>query len=249
MPLTEHIPEPFRKEALHMAQALRDTDRALVAAHINLDGDAVGSMAATGWILRALGRECTLYSGTGLPHALAFCPLPGQLYDSLTRLPFTPLDAVLLDCGEPHRLGPDLALALPGLRSINIDHHLGGNGMGNRANWVQPAAAATAQLVAYVALALGMPLQGELASCIALGLITDTGGFCHGNTTGDIFDLCALLEKGGCRLPDIRQQLDNTWSLGRMRLWARLMERPAGAGRTDCFLLCQPGRSAAVPSS
>lgn len=225
MSQTEHIPARFREDAQRMAAAFRQVQRAIIAAHVNLDGDAIGSMGAAGWILRALGAECVLYSATGLPPALAFCPLPGSMHTGLGHLPLAPQWAILLDCGEAHRLGPELAAALPGYSGINMDHHLGSNGMGSHANWVEPTAAATAQLMAYVALALELPLAGPLAQCLALGLITDTGGFCHGNTTADIFALCALLERGGCRLHEIRQQLDNNWSLGRMRLWGRLMER------------------------
>lgn len=225
MSQTEHIPARYRSAASRMAEAFRQVRQALIAAHVNLDGDALGCLGAAGWILRALGTECVLYSDTGLPASLAFCPLPGSLHAGLHRLPFSPQWAILLDCGEPHRLGAELAAALPGYKGINIDHHLGGNGMGSHANWVEPAAAATAQLMAYVALALELPLTGPLAHCLALGLITDTGGFCHGNTTEEVFALCALLERGGCRLHEIRQQLDNNWSLGRMHLWGRLMER------------------------
>ena len=226
MSQTEQIPARFREDAQRMAAAFRQVRQAIITAHVNLDGDALGSVGAAGWILRALGAECVLYSGTGLPAPLAFCPLPGSLHAGLGHLlPFRPQGAILLDCGEPHRLGPELAAALPDYTGINIDHHLGGHGMGSHANWVEPTAAATAQLMAYVALALDLPLTGPLAQCLALGLITDTGGFCHGNTTEDIFALCALLERGGCRLPDVRQQLDNNWSPGRMRLWGRLMER------------------------
>lgn len=225
MPQTDHIPVSFREGAERLAEAFLEFDRTIIAAHVNLDGDALGSMGAAGWILRALGREFMLYSPTGRPAHLAHCPLPGLIHGSLAHLPFGPETAILLDCGEPRRLGPELAEALPTLTGCNIDHHLGGTGMGSRANWVEPEAAATAQLMAYIAMVLEIPLRGDLAHCIALGLITDTGGFCHGNTSEHVFSLCALLEHNGCRLPDIRQSLDNTWSLGRMRLWARLMQR------------------------
>lgn len=225
MPQTELIPAFFRDGAQRMAQALRGVDRVLVSGHVNPDGDAVGSLAAAGHILRAMGKEFILYSSTGLPQYLKFFPLPGTVRTSLKHLPFTPRSALLLDCGEPHRLGSELADRLPRLTSVNIDHHLGGNGMGSLANWVEPQAAATAQLMAYVALAAGLPLENELACDVALGIITDTGGFCHGNTSADVFSLCAHLVRNGCDLTGLRERLENTWSMGRMRLWGRLMDR------------------------
>ncbi|MDO5483899.1 MAG: DHH family phosphoesterase, partial [Desulfovibrionaceae bacterium] len=134
MPQTEHIPARFQEGAVRMACALREMDKAVIAAHVNLDGDALGSMGAVAWMLRALGRECVLYSATACPAGLSFCPLPVSLHDNLSRLPFVPRTAVLLDCSEARRLGDELAQKLPDLKSINMDHHLGSEGMGSQAN-------------------------------------------------------------------------------------------------------------------
>lgn len=225
MSLTQVIPPGFLAGAQRMARALNELDCVLISGHLNPDGDALGSLVAAALILRSLGKEFVLYSSTGLPQYLAFFPLPDTIHINLERLPFKPQSALLLDCGEPHRLGRELAERLPELPSVNIDHHLGSDGMGSRANWVEPGAAATAQLMAYVALAAGLPLKNGLADAVALGIITDTGGFCHGNTSADVFFLCARLVADGCDVTGLRERLENNWSLGRMRLWGRLMER------------------------
>lgn len=225
MPLIDAVPPGWREAALRTASAVRQLDRVIVAAHVNLDGDALGSMSAAGWMLRALGRDFALYSETGLPRTLDFLPLPGPLYTRLGDLPFAPGGALLLDCDEPGRLGASLAPLVGHLPSVNIDHHLGGAGMGTLTSWITPEAAATAELMAYVALALGLELEGALATGVALGLITDTGGFRHGNTDTDVFELCARLARGGCCLADLRDRLDSGWSMGRVRLWSRLLER------------------------
>ena len=222
---SELIPERFRDGAQRMAAALRGVDRVVVAAHVNPDGDAVGAMAAAGHILRALGREFVLYVTPRVPQDLSFLPLPGTAHTTLERLPFTPRWALLLDCGEPRRLGQELADRLPELESLNIDHHLGGDGMGSAGNWVEPQAAATAQLMAYVALAAGLPLEGGLATAVTLGLVTDTGGFRHGNTGADVLRLAAHLVEKGCDLAGLREKLDSNWSQARMHLWGELMRR------------------------
>lgn len=224
MPLTDLVPDAWRDSARQVVTALRGLDRIIIAAHVNPDGDALGSMAAAGWLLRALGRECVLYSRSGVPDYLRFLPLPGVMHDTVQHLPFAPQAALLLDCGEPHRLGDELARCLPGLRTVNVDHHLGG-GMGSEFSWIQPEAAATAQLMACVALCAGAALRGPLAEAIALGLVTDTGGFAHGNTSAHVLRLAAHLVENGCDIPLLRQRLEHCWSMARMRLWARLMER------------------------
>ena len=225
MQQTDSIPAPYAAKALQMVEALKQMDQIVVAGHIHPDGDAAGSVAAIGHILRAMGKEFLLYAAPGLPRYLEFFPMPAVVHTTLAHPPFTPKCAVLLDCGEPDRLGSELAELLPYLDSVNIDHHLGGDGMGNRANWVATEAAATAQLVAYLSMAADLPLTGDLALAVALGLITDTGGFCHGNTSAAVLALASHLVENGCKLSWLREQLDNSWSLGRWRLWGLLMEK------------------------
>ena len=126
MPLMTEIPENWREPAARVVASLRGLDRVLVAAHVNPDGDALGSMSALGWLLKDMGKEFVLYSPSGVPDYLSFLPLPCTLLTSLERLPFEPQALVLLDCGEPHRLGDDLATALEGRFAetaiINIDN-------------------------------------------------------------------------------------------------------------------------------
>ena len=225
MQRTELIPQKFRESAERMAKAFADLDQVVVAAHVNPDGDAAGAVAAASLILRAMGKEFMIYAQPGLPGYLDFFSMPSVVHTSLAHPPFKPRCAVLLDCGEPERLGRELAGLLPDLQTLNIDHHLGGSGMGSVANWVEPQAAATAQLMAYVALAADLPLTGDLATAVALGIITDTGGFCHGNTSAEVLYLTAHMVEHGCNIALLREHLENSWSRGRMTLWGQLLQR------------------------
>ena len=218
----EYVPERWRADALRMAEALRNGNRFIVSGHVNPDGDALGSVAALGHILRFLGKEYVLYSSTGIYDYLTFLPLPGVLRSSLGTLPFAPSAALVADCSEARRVGGDLEGLLESLPVVNIDHHPG-EPMPAAARWIEPEAAATAQLAAYVGLALGVPPTGDFAQAIMLGLITDTGGFQHGNTSADVLRLSALLVENGCDLPGLRERIESSWSMGRLRLWVRAL--------------------------
>jgi phosphoesterase RecJ-like protein len=218
------IPVPYQDGARRAAEAIRGIDGVIVASHVNPDGDAIGSLAAAGHILRSIGKKFMLYSGAGLPRSFSFLSLPDIVHTSLERPPLPLHGALFLDCNEPRRLGQELAGRVSGLDGVNIDHHPG-KGMGSRANWIFPQAAATAQLMAYVAVCLGLPLSGGIADAVAVGIITDTGAFRHANTDADALLLTAHLMKNGCDIARLRELLENDWSLERMRLWAKLQCR------------------------
>ena len=188
----DYVPERWREDALRIAEALRNGDRFIVSGHVNPDGDALGAVAALGHILRFLGKEFVLYSATGIYDYLKFLPLPGVLRNSVGTLPFAPSMALVADCSEARRVGGELEPLLATLPVVNIDHHLG-EPMPAVARWIEPGAAATAQLAAYVGFALGVPPAGDFAQAVMLGLITDTGGFMHGNTSAEVLRLTALL--------------------------------------------------------
>lgn len=219
------VPLALRSEATRLATAIAGLDNVIIAGHVEPDGDAIGSITIAAIIMAKLGRNYALYCYGGLPDYLRFFPMPAKLYSRIADLPFSPSSAILLDCSDPRRLGPELWPELGNSEIVNVDHHLGSSGLGNIANWIVPQAAATAQLMAYISIALNMDLLDDLGLAVALGVITDTGGLRHGSTTAEIFELCAYLSKNGCDIPALRQKIENCWSLSRMRLWGRLMQR------------------------
>lgn len=220
--LPELIPAQFQSDAKAAAAAVKGLDHVLIAGHVRPDGDAIGAMAACGFILAELGRSFAIYSPNGKPAYLSFMKMPGPVYSSLESLPFEPAAAIYVDCSDSGRLGKALAERCQDWPSVNIDHHLCKSGLGNLANFVNPAAAATCQLMAYLADALDIPLTGGLAEAIGLGVLTDTGNFAHDNTSAAVFSLCAQLETNGCHLPDIREELSSNWTINRLKLWGEL---------------------------
>ena len=98
-------------------------------------------------------------------------------------------------------------------------------GMGSMANLIYSSAASTTLLLAYLALALGIPLKGGLGEAIALGLITDTGGFSHANTDADVFALSAHLSSQGVDFAGLREHIEHCIRKEKMRLWGHLVQK------------------------
>ena len=211
--------------AAEVAAALHGGNNMLVAAHAGPDGDAIGATAAMGWLLQSLGKRFALYNASGLPASYAWVKLPQPLRSSVEGLPFTPELLVALDCGDVQRLGPELAHLAETLPSINLDHHLGNPHFGSKESWVEPAMAATGQMVAEVARAAGVPLTGGLAEGVCLSLVSDTGSFAFGNVGAAVFRLMADMVDDGLDLTGLRERMDAQWSLARSRLWGRLLSK------------------------
>jgi phosphoesterase RecJ-like protein len=213
----------IRPMAAKIAAMLHERDNILAAAHASPDGDAIGATVAMGWLLQGLGKRFALYNASGLPASYAWVTLPQPLLSSLAGLPFTPGLIVTLDCGDAHRLGPELAQLLETLPSINLDHHPGNPLFGSQGNWVDPDMAATGQMIAEVARAAGVPLSGGLAEGVCLSLVSDTGSFAFGNTNATVFRLMADMVENGLDFAGLRERMDTQWSLIRSALWGRLL--------------------------
>jgi len=98
-----------RQALERIASALREARRVLVTAHVNPDGDAVGSAAALALALQSLGKEAEAVFDSPPPAKLL--PVLGSgafavLEDEAARARLVPPDWwVLLDTCEPERAG------------------------------------------------------------------------------------------------------------------------------------------------
>lgn len=81
---------------------------------------------------------------------------------------------------------------------VNVDHHLEPEDFADFQYW-STKAAATCELCYELILALGdeSAIDADIADCLYAGIMTDTGGFRHPNTTKNVHEIVAqLIEKG-----------------------------------------------------
>jgi len=199
-----------------IADLIRRTDSFLVSSHANPDGDAIGSTAALGHILAAMGKDFSLYNRSGLPAQFDWLTLPGPINSSLSGIEANWI--FVLDCGTQHRVGEELYRVM-GTRPIaNVDHHLG-NPMFGQFNWVDEGYPAVGAMIADLADELEIPLTGALAEAVYLGVVTDTGFFTFDNTSPEVLELAARLIRLGLNPGTVNAKIRNQWSVNRFRLW------------------------------
>lgn len=216
-----------------LAEVLAPARRVLVLAHRDPDGDAMGSVLGLMHLLKNAGKEVFAHRCGLVAEEYAFLPGLELVREDLPAAGDADL-AVLLDCHEPERAG---RLAEPFLRGLPrvavMDHHMGAAQFGDP-RWVDPGMAATAQMVALLAQAAGWPLTKDAATCLFVGLQTDTGRFAYSNTTPQALRVAADLVAAGAEPWAITQEAYST-SLARLRLFARV---------TDSLQLLAGGRLA-----
>jgi phosphoesterase RecJ-like protein len=164
--------------------------RLVVIGHSRPDGDCIGSQVGLARILRASGREVVCANPDPVPRRLAYLVKeePVILPDALPSGEWT---AVLVDCADHSRMGRKLGERFP-KPAASIDHHLSNN-HGAVENLVDSAAAATAEMIAGMALDLGVELDTVAAKALYAGILTDTGQFRFASTTRRVFQIVARL--------------------------------------------------------
>lgn len=216
----------------------------LLACHVNPDGDALGSMLGFGLGLRRLGFTDVVASfptEAAADSAAAFeVPAPFRFLPGLDLL--VPPDAVgvpdigiSFDAASPARLGPLTDHLAAANAWLVLDHHASNPGFSKLVgetghnfgtlDLVDPAAAATAVVAAQLLDRLGVEYDRAIATCLYVGLATDTGSFRFDSTTPPVHALAARLLAAGAPAADIALRLFDSRPYGAVRLLADVLAR------------------------
>jgi phosphoesterase RecJ-like protein len=203
--------------------------RVLAVSHENPDADTLGAALGVATIVEANGGSADLVCTDPIPPLYEFMigterfmadPDPAASYDLL----------VVLDCGSLERIGEvgarhaELFGRLP---RVLIDHHVSNEASGD-ADWIDPAAAATCEMMALLAGRLGVDLaagDGALATNLMAGIVMDTATFAHPNTTPRTLIVSAALVEAGAPLSDISRRLYRSKPVLQLRLFGRVLDR------------------------
>jgi phosphoesterase RecJ-like protein len=212
-----------------VVERLRGASSVLAVGHENPDADALGAALGIAMLVEARGGHAAVAVSDGAPALYSF--LPGVASVRTDPEPDTAYDLVVLcDCGDLSRAGPirernaALFAATP---LLTIDHHASNDGSGDLA-WIDPDAAATCEMVALLAVRLGLPLtlgDGGLAAALAAGIVMDTATFAHPNTTPRTLRVAAALVEAGAPLSDISRRLYRTKPDAQLALFGRVLAR------------------------
>lgn len=186
-------------------QLLAQSRKALIASHMNPDGDAFGSSLAMSHFLdqRRVEHE-VLNHDPKAPFNLKF--LPG-----VDRVRKTPSEdgadlAIVLDLDNLKRLGDDIRDFIePCDQMVLIDHHIPHEAPGDL-RMVDVQASATSLILYRLFKAMKVNWTPEMATCLLAGIFTDTGGFRYNNTTAEALEASAELLAAGGQLLQVAEE-------------------------------------------
>ena len=183
-----------------IAAQIDQATRILILTHINPDGDAIGSMLSMWHALQSLGKDTVPLASSPLPGYAKWLPSAEQIEVYQKGMAFPEVDLVIMvDTATLARVGriyDEHSHALTTTPTVIIDHHVTNEGAAT-VNLIQPEAASTCELLYALFRAMDLPISSALATCLLLGVTTDTQSFQTSSTSSESLRVAAdLLDLG-----------------------------------------------------
>ena len=189
------------------AAKLQAANNIIITAHINPDGDAIGSTLALMLILKVLKKDVRVFIDDNIPPNFTILPHVDEI-EHPAELTETEVKAdllVVLDT-QPDRIGRVSKLVKAPI--LNIDHHI--TNEGESVNWLylNAEAAASCEIIFELSKLLPIKLTEEIAHCLYTGLATDTGFFNYANTKPSTLRAAASLIEAGVKPNVIAEEME-----------------------------------------
>lgn len=184
---------------------IKKAEKMVVLTHENPDGDAIGSAIAMKLAMEFLGKSVDVI----IPeYSKCFEFLPGMSEVKVESDVISYDLAISVDCADPKILKGYSKYYENASKKISIDHH-GSNKMYADINYVDPVSPACAQVLVGAFDYWNIPISKEIGTCLATGIITDTGGFNY-SVTAETFEFTAELLRSGVNISEIYRRVFET---------------------------------------
>ena len=186
-------------------ERLLDARRIVVTAHVRPDGDALGSALALAGCLRHAGKRVQVALDRAEIGVAAVLEGVEELVPSTAADPRAER-LVVVDCAARNRMPEALQSLVGRLPTLVIDHHPTNTRFGD-AQWIDPSASSTGEMIWRLARQAGWPLNRRIAEALWVALITDTGRFAYESTSPATMTCAADLLAHGVRTAWLNEQI------------------------------------------
>lgn len=204
----------------------------IITTHQNPDGDAMGSSLGLYLYLRKKGHDVAVIAPTGYAEFLFWLPGNSQVWIH-TKNPERSEKAIAecdlvccLDFNATKRAG-GLEGALNAFegRKVMVDHHLFPDDYADHL-MSDTTKSSTAELIYDLICDLGDKelVDADIATCLYVGILTDTGSFQFPITSARVHEITADLIRKGANNSAIYQRIFNSYTENRLRLLGYCIE-------------------------
>jgi phosphoesterase RecJ-like protein len=199
----------------------------LISAHIDPDGDAIGSSLGLWHLFQQHGKQAHIVLQSIVPPNLRFLP-DSQSILCIPQIESGKIQALfdsatlhcILDLNNSSRLGPviqQMGDSIVPDNRIVFDHHIN-PAISAGLQHIYTDTAATCEIIASMALAAGIEPSPKAATCLYTGIMTDTGGFRFPRTNGNLLRMAAWLIDCGANPVEIYDRVMNSNSPAKLKL-------------------------------
>src|SRR4051794_16861716 len=189
-----------------------------ITTHIRPDGDGVGSSLGLCWLLRSLNKSAEVIAADTIP--VAYRSLPGADEIRPVATIDREYDAIfVIECSDIERPG---IKGLSDQFTVNIDHHATSEHFGS-INWIDSTASAVGEMIYNLCKAIGGRVTREIAECLYMALVTDTGSFHFSNTTDRTLKVASELVRAGAKPSKISEAVYNNYNWSRIELMRQVL--------------------------
>ncbi len=194
-----------------VSELIAQSKNILIVSHRAPDEDAVGSALALNLALKKQGIDSSIFISDYSPREYKFLPGYNLISSEIKNCEFDLIFA--LDYGDIKRLSLDDFLIQKQPTIITIDHHVdeGTNHIGEIK--ILESASSTSEIIYDYLNESGWQIDKDIATCLLTGIIGDTGGFLHSNTSYKTLIMVGNLLSKGIRINKITKQILNNKTL------------------------------------
>ena len=181
-----------------VSDILKDNDNFYILTHQYPDGDTLGSAFALCLALQKMGKKAKVINNESIPEKYKF------LQSNVKSQDFEPFFFICVDVANVKLLGPNLEKSYANNIDLCIDHHRI-NEKFSKFRYVDPNAAATAEIIYEILKIMKSSIDKDIANCVYTAIATDTGCFKYKNTTSNTHNIAADMINFGADIFNINK--------------------------------------------
>ena len=211
-------------------ELIESSNSIILTTHVRPDGDGIASELALYKLLKNLKKRVYIINQDETPLMYRWLPNAEEIivYSKVKdRKSITGADidlSILLDCSSGKRIGKVRGLVERSKFVISLDHHEDSECYRDYC-YVDTDASSIGELITDMVPGIWDTMDYDIAVCIYVSILTDTGSFSYSNTTSKVFNVAARLLSYGVKPEVAYRKVYNNKSLGYLKLLGKALNR------------------------